>query len=128
MSAQTRLANISRKMVQLHKEFYGRGPTGAKTYLADDVVVVLMRGGFTKVEQTLLDRGRGDSVITQRMDFQEVMRKPFTEVVEAEIGRKVIAFMSGSHQEPDLLVETFVLQPVDKADVLEDAHAGDTDA
>ena len=49
----TVLARISNRIVGLHKEYYGRGPTMAKTYFQDDLVVVLMRGGFTKVEQTL---------------------------------------------------------------------------
>jgi uncharacterized protein YbcI len=81
--------NISRRIVQLHKEYYGRGPTKAKTYYEDDLVVVLMRGGFTRVEETLLREGRGDSVIQQRMDFQEVMVERFEQVIEEETGRKV---------------------------------------
>jgi uncharacterized protein YbcI len=105
--------NISRRMVQLHKEFYGRGPTRAKTYLSDDLVVVLMRGGFTRVEETLLREGRGDSVIQQRADFQDVMVERFSEVVTDETGRNVLAMMSGSHQHPDLLAEVFVLEPTD---------------
>jgi uncharacterized protein YbcI len=36
--------NISRRLVALHKEFYGKGPTNAKTYYHDDAIVVLMRG------------------------------------------------------------------------------------
>jgi uncharacterized protein YbcI len=106
-------ANISRRMVQLHKEFYGRGPTRAKTYVNGDLVVVLMRGGFTRVEETLLREGRGDSVIQQRADFQDVMLDRFTEVVSDETGRQVVAMMSGSHQHPDLLAEVFVLEPTD---------------
>jgi uncharacterized protein YbcI len=47
------LANISRRIVEVHKEHYGRGPTQAKTYHNDDLIVVLMRGGFTKAEETL---------------------------------------------------------------------------
>jgi uncharacterized protein YbcI len=105
--------NISRRIVQLHKEFYGRGPTKAKTYVDGDLVVVLMRGGFTPVEETLLQEGRGDSVIAQRMDFQDVMYDRFKEVVEQETGRKVVAFMSGSHQHPDLLGEIFLLESTD---------------
>ena len=105
--------NISRRIVQLHKEFYGRGPTKAKTYVNGDLVTVLMRGGFTRVEETLLQEGRGDSVITQRMDFQEVMVDRFKRVVEEETGRKVVAMMSGSHQHPDLLSEVFVLESTD---------------
>jgi len=106
-------ANISRRIVQLHKQFYGRGPEKAKTYYSDDLVVVLLRGGFTRVEETLLQEGRGDSVIQQRSDFQEVMVDRFTEVIEQETGRKVVAMMSGSHQHPDLLGEVFVLETSD---------------
>jgi uncharacterized protein YbcI len=69
-------------------------PAPAKTYYTDDVVVVLMRGGFTKVEETLLEEGRGDSVIQQRADFQEVMVRRFKQVVEEETGRKVAAIKS----------------------------------
>jgi uncharacterized protein YbcI len=117
-------ASISRRIVQLHKEFYGRGPTKAKTYLNDDLVMVLMRGGFTRVEETLLREGRGDSVTQQRMDFQDVMGDRFKQVVEDETGRKVVAMMSGSHQGPDLLAEMFVLEP-DGDELLADAQAGD---
>jgi uncharacterized protein YbcI len=105
--------NISRRMVQLHKEFYGRGPEKAKTYLNGDLVVVLMRGGFTRVEETLLQEGRGESVIRQRSDFQDVMINRFVGVIEEETGRKVIAMMSGTHQHPDLLGEMFVLESSD---------------
>ena len=51
------LTAISEGMVGLLKEFYGRGPSRAKTYYEDDLVVCLLRGGFTRVEQTLLDGG-----------------------------------------------------------------------
>jgi uncharacterized protein YbcI len=105
--------NISRRIVQLHKEFYGRGPDKAKTYVSGDLVVVLMRGGFTRVEETLLEEGRGEAVIQQRTDFQHVMVDRFSEVIEDETGRKVIAMMSSSHQHPDLLGEMFVLESSD---------------
>jgi uncharacterized protein YbcI len=105
--------NISRRIVQLHKEFYGRGPEKAKTYYDEDLVVVLMRGGFTRVEETLLKEGHGDSVIQQRADFQEVMLDRFTRVTEEETGRKVVAVLSDSHQHPDLLGELFVLESSD---------------
>lgn len=109
---------ISREIVHLHKEFYGKGPQRARTLYSGDIVVVVLRGGFTTVEQTLLDAGRGDDVIAQRMAFQEVMGERFKSVVEAHTGRRVIAFVSGGHQEPDLLAEVFVLEPVDQDDLL----------
>ena len=107
------LANISRRLVMLHKEFYGKGPTKARTYIQDDAVFVLLRGGYTRVEETLLRDGRGEAVHRQRDAFQEVMHHRFVEVIEDELGRKVDAFMSTSHQDPDLLAEIFVLESAD---------------
>jgi uncharacterized protein YbcI len=104
---------ISNGMVGLLKEFYGIGPTQAKTYYHEDLVVCLMRGGFTRVEQTLLEGGRTHAVIQQRMEFQDVMRDRFVGVVEGATGRRVVGFMSGNQQEPDIICEVFVLAPTD---------------
>ena len=116
------LTAISDGLVALLKEFYGRGPTGAKSYYEADLVVCLLRGGFTRVEQTLLEGGRGSSVIQQRMDFQELMRQRFEAVIEAATGRHVIGFMSGNQQDPDLMCEVFILAPTDLVDDHEHPH------
>jgi uncharacterized protein YbcI len=107
------LTAISDGMVALLKEFYGRGPTRAKSYYADDLVVCVLRGGFSRVEQTLLEGGRGAAVITQRMEFQDLMRERFEAVIEAATGRRVIGFMSGNQQHPDMMCEVFILAPTD---------------
>ena len=112
------LTAISDGMVALLKEFYGHGPSRTKSYYADDLVVCVLRGGFSRVEQTLLDGGRGPAVIQQRMEFQEVMRHRFEEVIERATGRRVIGFMSGNQQHPDMMCEVFILAPTD----LVDAH------
>jgi uncharacterized protein YbcI len=103
------LTAISDGLVALLKEYYGRGPTHAKSYYQDDLVVCLLRGGFTRVEQTLLDGGRGAAVIQQRMEFQELMRERFEAVIEAATGREVVGFMSGNQHQPDMMCEVFVL-------------------
>jgi len=107
------LTAISDGLVALLKEYYGRGPTRVKSYFQDDLVVCILRGGFTRVEETLLEGGRGSAVIEQRMEFQELMRKRFEDVVEAATGRNVIGFMSGNQQDPDLMCEVFILDPTD---------------
>jgi uncharacterized protein YbcI len=107
------LTAISDGLVALLKEFYGQGPTRTKSYYEDDLVVCVLRGGFSRVEQTLLDGGRGHAVIQQRMEFQEVMRVRFAEVIEDATGRRVIGFMSGNQQHPDLMCEVFILAPTD---------------
>jgi uncharacterized protein YbcI len=107
------LTAISDGMVALLKEFYGRGPTRTKSYYADDLVVCVLRGGFTRVEETLLEGGRGVAVIEQRIAFQELMRERFEAVIEEATGRRVIGFMSGNQQHPDMMCEVFILAPTD---------------
>jgi uncharacterized protein YbcI len=119
------LTAISDGMVALLKEFYGRGPTRAKSYHEDDLVVCVLRGGFSKVEETLLEGGRGAAVIQQRMEFQDVMRARFTDVIEGATGRPVIGFMSGNQQHPDLMCEVFILGPTGLVDELELDSAAD---
>lgn len=119
------LTAISDGIVALLKEFYGRGPTRAKSYYEDDLVVCVLRGGFSRVEQTLLDGGRGAAVIEQRMAFQDLMRERFTAVIEDATGKKVIGFMSGNQQDPDIMCEVFVLAPTDLIDGYEFSQAED---
>ena len=107
------LTAISDGLVTLLKEYYGRGPTQAKSYFQDDLVVCILRGGFTRVEETLREGGRGAAVVEQRMEFQELMRDRFEAVVEAATGREVIGFMSGNQQDPDMMCEVFILAPTD---------------
>jgi len=105
------LARISTGLVQLHSRFYGKGPTKAKSHMVNDTVISILRGGFTTVERTLIDQGNVDAVYEMRRSFQGVMEDQFTAVVEEATGRKVIAYMSQIHENPDLAVEIFVLEP-----------------
>ena len=118
------LTEISEGIVALLKEYYGVGPTQTKSYYEDDLVVCVLRGGFTRVEQTLLDGDRGHAVIEQRMVFQEVMRERFEAVVQHATGRAVIGFMSGNQQNPDLICEVFVLSPTSLVDEEEARASG----
>jgi uncharacterized protein YbcI len=108
------LAQISTGLVQLHSRYYGKGPTKAKSHLIDDTLVCMLRGGFTTVERTLVDTGRSDPVYHMRRSFQDAMEDEFRSVVEEATGRKVIAYMSTVHINPDLAFEIFVLEPVDE--------------
>jgi uncharacterized protein YbcI len=129
MTAETRkdhgdiLTAISDGLVSLLKEYYGRGPTQAKSYFEDDLVVCILRGGYSRVEQTLLDGGRGGAVIEQRMEFQDLMRQRFEDVVEEATGRPVIGFMSGNQQGPDMMCEVFILAPTDLIDPRSDRRS-----
>jgi uncharacterized protein YbcI len=103
------LAGISTAIVGLYREHFGKGPTKAKTYALDDVVICVLRDGLTTVEKTLFGRGRGDAVREMRSAFQDAVADRFTSAVESATGRRVIAFMSQMHVAPDLVIEVFVL-------------------
>jgi uncharacterized protein YbcI len=107
------LARISRGIVHLHRRYYGKGPTKAKTYAMNDTVVCMLSGGFTAVEETLIADGKTEDVENIRRSFQKTMRDQFTEVVRQATGRAVIAYMSQVHSTPDMAVELFVLEPAD---------------
>ena len=109
------LAQISTNLVQLHSRYYGKGPTKAKTHWVNDTIVCILRGGFTTVERTLLESGETEPVLEMRRSFQRAMENEFRDVVEAAIGRKVMAYMSMVHADPDMAVELFVLEPVEGA-------------
>jgi uncharacterized protein YbcI len=113
------LASISTGLVRLHSRYYGKGPTKAKTYLVNDTLICVLRGGFTTVERTLIDDGNVDAVYQIRRSFQQAMEEQFTTVVQTATGRKVIAYMSQIHQDPDLAVEIFVLEPSDEQIAIE---------
>jgi uncharacterized protein YbcI len=105
------LSTITVAMVKLHRRFYGKGPTEAKTYAINDTILCMLRGGFTTVEETLMADGKRDDVEHIRRSFQDTMKDRFVEVVEGTLDRKVIGYMSQIHADPDVAIELFLLEP-----------------
>jgi uncharacterized protein YbcI len=113
------LAEISGGLTKIQTQYFGRGPTQTKSYLLNDTVVCILQGGFTRVERTLIDEQRPEAVHDIRRAFQKAIEERFTDVVETASGRRVIAYMSQVHVDPDLAVEFFMLEPsADGSDVL----------
>ena len=104
---------ISTAAVQLLHEYTGRGPTKAKTLISEDLVTIVLADTLTTAEQKLVDNGLADRVLQLRHDYQVTMREDFVAIVERQLGRRVIAFMSQNHIDPDLAVEVFVLEPAE---------------
>ena len=74
------LAEISTGIVTLHKDYYGKGPTEAKTFAFDDSIVCVLRGGFTSVETTLMEDGKFAEVENLSRSFQRTMKERFTQL------------------------------------------------
>jgi uncharacterized protein YbcI len=104
-------AEISRSAVKTLREYTGRGPTKARTTINTDSVMIVLGDVLTKGERKLAENGKRDRVLAVRHDFQMVMREELVAMVERTLDRKVIAFMSDNHLDPDLSVEVFILEP-----------------
>jgi len=104
---QSLLARISTEVVRTLKDSFGKGPVKAKSYLLDDFLLVVMRGGVTVAEQTMLDRGHGDLVRTFRQTYQNEMGDQLVARVEALTGRKVVNYQSQILFEPHIVMEIF---------------------
>jgi uncharacterized protein YbcI len=111
--SQSPSAKIAASTVRVLHEYTGRGPTKAKTTINETVVTILLADTLTTGERTLVDHGHADRVLQVRHDYQLVMRDALVGIVEQELDRKVIAFMSQNHIDPDLAIEVFVLKPAE---------------
>jgi uncharacterized protein YbcI len=101
---------ISRAMVALIKQYVGRGPTNARTYVHDDLVVCVFHDLMTQAERTLANDEHQELVLEFRRTFQVALRDEAITEIQRLTGRKVTAFMSDHAVEPDYATEVFVLE------------------
>jgi uncharacterized protein YbcI len=105
------LADVSNAIVRIHKQFYGKGPVRARAHLSEDLLAVVMEGGFTRSEQTLHDHGHEREVMSSRLAMQHSVESEFRTAVETIMYRSVRSFMSANDPSNDLQAEIFVLRP-----------------
>lgn len=104
-------AAISEFIVKTMNEYIGRGPERARTSVAKDVITVLLDEPFTKAERSLIQDGHAPQVLAMRKALQQTMGPAFIEGIEAITGRRVAAFLSDNHTNPDMSTEVFALDP-----------------
>ena len=106
-------AAISNHTVRVLRDYTGRGATKARAYLNDDVVTVVLQDTLTKGERSLVTDDLDQLVLTMRKAFQGAMRDDLINGIEEILGRKVEAFLSDNHVNPDVAIEVFLLAPAD---------------
>jgi uncharacterized protein YbcI len=107
-SGQTVLARLSTEMVQAQKEYFGKDPTQARSYFLDDMLFIVMKGGLTTAERTMMDFGEADKVRDFRQVFENQMTARLTGMVERLTGRTVLTYQSQILFNPDRVIEMFV--------------------
>ncbi|MGX6447339.1 DUF2294 domain-containing protein, partial [Patulibacter sp. S7RM1-6] len=106
----TVLAGLSNEMVAIQKKFWGRGPVEAKSYLVDDLLTIVMRGGLTVAEETMLANGHEQEVRAFRQLWQDDMEGLLVSMVQRRLGRRVLNYQSQILFDPHIVVEIFVLE------------------
>jgi len=104
-------ARISTGAVQLFREYTGRGPSQAQTTLDGDALFIIMRETLTRAELNMISAGQKELVMRLRQASQEAMRPKLVNLVEENVRRKVIAFISMAEANPDIAVEMFRFEP-----------------
>ena len=121
-------ARISTEMVGLLRRYTGRGPTKARTYVDTNLICVVYENTLTRAEHNLVAAGEVETVIAMRRTFHEAMESEATRRVEQLVERRVLAYLSDIKPEADIAVDTFVLEPIQGAAVVEVAEVeGDED-
>lgn len=103
-------ARVSNEIVRTMKDLYGKGPTRAKTYICDDNVFCVMKGGLTRNEETLIRGGQQEVVRSFRLEFQRLIAPEIIRRVEDIVGRRILSYHSQVLFDPDRIIEMFVLE------------------
>lgn len=107
-------AQISNEMVRAQKEFFGKGPKHAKSYLLDDFLLIVMRGGLTVAETTMLEAGKEDLVRNFRQEYENMMTERLVGKMEELTARKIVTYQSQILFNPNIVVEIFFFDEADE--------------
>jgi uncharacterized protein YbcI len=104
------VASISREIVGIYAEYFGRGPTKAKTLWREEIITVILENAFTRAERVLVEGGRFDQVRMNRQAFQDQVEPLFRETIERVTGRQVATSLSQINRD-GVAAEIFMLSP-----------------
>jgi uncharacterized protein YbcI len=104
------VAAISREIVGIYAEYYGRGPTRAKTLWREEVITCILEDSFTRAERVLVDGGRFEQVRLNRQAFQDEIEPLLRETIQRVTGRRVETCLSQINRD-GVAAEVFVLGP-----------------
>jgi uncharacterized protein YbcI len=102
------LSRLSSSMGGMQKAAFGKGPVSTKSYMFDDMLLIVMRDGLTQAEHTMLEFGRQDLVRDFRQQFENEMTRRIIDMIEDMTKRKVLTYQSQIMFDPDVIVELFV--------------------
>jgi uncharacterized protein YbcI len=107
-------AAISNAFVQLHRRSLGKGPTKAKTYVLDDMVLCVLEGGELPLEKTLRERGNSTLVHEVRSALHAAVSDECRAIIERETGRSVKTVLSQFDPDRDIECKLVFFDPAEE--------------
>lgn len=102
-------AAVTREVIRIQNESHGRGPRKAFSFHNGNVLITVLEEVLSPAERKLAGNGESDAVLRMRGLYQRSMGAELRKSIEAVTNRKVVAFMSDNHLDPDMAVEIFIL-------------------
>jgi len=102
-------ADFTKAIIRFEKEYLGRGPKDARTYIIDDMIFVRLRGLLTLAEQKLAETKEGcDLVKNTRSQLFESSRPLLEALVNKITGANLISLHTdmSSHTGERIIVLT----------------------
>lgn len=87
---------LSEAYIKFQRTMVGRGPTEARTYIIDDMVILRAKGALTVEETHLAKTDRGRQVVKE---MRQVLRETFSEEVEGMVSRVTGCKVISSHSD-----------------------------
>lgn len=113
-------AEITKAMVKFEREYMGRGPIEARTYIIDDVILVRLKGVLTLAEQQLASDPENRALVKQvRARLLECARPLLETVIAETTGGRVISMHSDVSTKTGERIILFVMA-TSLGDLLED--------
>jgi uncharacterized protein YbcI len=111
-SAEEVREEVSREILRIHEESYGKGAGEAKAFVGEDFVVVVLDDlELLPNEKFLLEHGKHETVVQVRHQYQQAIQASFRAAIERATGRTVMGFASTtSIDEPPFMAEIFKLE------------------
>jgi uncharacterized protein YbcI len=111
-TGRSQLLKISNAIVALFTEAFGRGLINARAQLVgDDTLLVTLQSSLTVAERHLVALGEQRPVREARLFLSDAFEDQFRAIVEQELGRKTLAYVSGIDPAQDLTIKLFTLEP-----------------
>ena len=85
-------AELTKAVIKFEKEYLGRGPKDARSYLIDDMILIRLQGVLTPAEQKLAETKDGQALVKEtRRQLFESSREILNAMVKDIVGVSVIS-------------------------------------